>query len=51
VEKESGVFEKRQVTLGLQGHSESYVKQGLVGGERVVTVGALLLNAELAGVE
>jgi cobalt-zinc-cadmium efflux system membrane fusion protein len=51
VEKEPGVFEKRQVTLGLQGHSESYVKQGLAGGERVVTVGALLLNAELAGVE
>jgi len=51
VEKETGVFEKRQVTLGLQGRSESYVKQGLVGGERVVTVGALLLNSELAGVD
>ena len=51
VEKEPGVFEKRQVTLGLQGRSESYVKQGLAGGERVVTVGALLLNSELAGVE
>jgi cobalt-zinc-cadmium efflux system membrane fusion protein len=51
VEKEPGVFEKRQVTLGLQGRSESYVKQGLAGGERVVTSGALLLNSELAGVE
>jgi len=51
VEKEPGVFEKRQVTLGLQGRSESYVKQGLAGGERVVTAGALLLNSELAGVD
>jgi membrane fusion protein, heavy metal efflux system len=51
IEKEPGVFAKRQVTLGLQGRSESYVKQGLTGGERVVTVGALLLNSELAGVE
>lgn len=51
VEKEPGVFERRQVTLGLQGRSESYVKQGLAGGERVVTAGALLLNSELAGVD
>jgi cobalt-zinc-cadmium efflux system membrane fusion protein len=51
VEKEPGVFEKRQVTLGLQGRSESYVKEGLAGGERVVTSGAMLLNSELAGVE
>ncbi len=51
VEKEPGVFAKRQVTLGLQGRSESYVKQGLTGGERVVTAGALLLNSELAGVD
>jgi cobalt-zinc-cadmium efflux system membrane fusion protein len=51
VEKEPGVFERRQVTLGLQGRSESYVKQGLADGERVVTVGALLLNSELAGVD
>ena len=51
VEKEPGVFEKRQVTLGLQGHSESYVKRGLEDRERVVIVGALLLNSELAGVD
>jgi cobalt-zinc-cadmium efflux system membrane fusion protein len=51
IEKEPGVFAKRQVTLGLQGRSESYVKQGLQSGDRVVTVGALLLNSELAGVE
>jgi cobalt-zinc-cadmium efflux system membrane fusion protein len=49
VEKEPGRFEKRQVTLGLQGRSESYVRQGLEEGERVVSTGALLLNAELAG--
>jgi membrane fusion protein, heavy metal efflux system len=51
VEKEPGVFEKRQVTLGLQGRSVSYVKQGLKEGERVVSVGALLLNSELTGTE
>lgn len=51
VEKEPGAFEKRQVTLGLQGRNESYVKQGLKDGERVVSIGALLLNSELAGVD
>ena len=51
VEKEPGVYERRQVTLGLQGRSDSYVKQGLAGGERVVTAGALLLNSELTGVD
>lgn len=51
VEKEPGVFEKRQVTLGLQGRSESYVKRGLENRERVVSVGALLLNSELAGID
>jgi len=51
VEKEPGVFERRRVALGLQGRSESYVKQGLSDGERVVSAGALLLNSELGGVE
>ncbi len=51
VEKEPGVFIKRLVVLGLQGRSVSYVKQGLQTGDRVVTVGALLLNSELAGVD
>ncbi len=51
VEKEPGVFEKRQVLLALQGHSESYVREGLKDGERIVSVGALLLNSELAGVD
>jgi cobalt-zinc-cadmium efflux system membrane fusion protein len=51
VEIEPGIFEKRQVTLGLQGRNVSYVKQGLKEGDRVVSVGALLLNSELAGTE
>lgn len=49
VEKEPGVFERRQVELGLKGRSVSYVRRGLVAGDRVVTVGALLLNSELSG--
>lgn len=51
VEREPGVLQRRKVVLGLQGHEESYVKEGLAAGERVVTVGALLLNAELAGTD
>lgn len=51
IEKEPGVFAKRQVTLGLQGRNESYVQRGLQAGDRVVSIGALLLNSELAGVE
>jgi cobalt-zinc-cadmium efflux system membrane fusion protein len=51
VETQPGAFEKRQVALGLQGRSVSYVKQGLKAGEKVVSVGALLLNSELAGSE
>ncbi len=51
VEKSVGVLQRRQVQLGLQGHSDSYVKSGLKDGERVVTTGALLLNAELAGTD
>lgn len=49
VEKEPGVFERKRVSLGLQGREESYVKDGLVEGERVVGSGALLLNSELSG--
>ncbi len=48
VEKRPGVFEKRQVTLALRGRERSYVNEGLQAGERVVTEGALLLNAEMA---
>ncbi|MDD5612618.1 MAG: efflux RND transporter periplasmic adaptor subunit, partial [Gallionella sp.] len=49
VEQSVGVLQRRKVTLGLQGHEFSFVKEGLKAGERVVTTGALLLNAELAG--
>lgn len=49
VETAPGVFRKRRVAPGLQGRNESYVKDGLKEGDRVVTSGALLLNAELAG--
>ena len=51
VEKETGLFEKRRVTLGLQGREDSYIKDGLSEGERVVVSGALLLSSELAGRE
>ena len=51
VEQGTGVLQRRKVTLGLQGHPYSYVKEGLKAGERIVTSGALLLNAELAGRE
>lgn len=51
VEKSAGVLQRRKVALGLQGHEYSYVKDGLKAGERVVTAGALLLNAELAGTD
>lgn len=49
VETEPGVMEKRRVVLAFRGQEASYVKEGLAASERVVTVGALLLNAELAG--
>ncbi|MGE5523088.1 MAG: efflux RND transporter periplasmic adaptor subunit [Rhodospirillaceae bacterium] len=49
VEASPGMFRKRRVTPGLQGRNESYIKDGLKEGEKVVTGGALLLNAELAG--
>lgn len=49
VEQSPGVLQRRPVTLGLQSHEFSYVKDGLKAGERVVTSGALLLNSELSG--
>ena len=51
VEQGVGVLQRRKVSLGLQGHEDSYVRDGLKTGERVVTSGALLLNAELAGID
>jgi cobalt-zinc-cadmium efflux system membrane fusion protein len=49
VETQQGVLEKRPVVLAFRGHDRSFVREGLKPGERVVTSGALLLNAELAG--
>jgi cobalt-zinc-cadmium efflux system membrane fusion protein len=48
VEKSTGVFEKRRVSLRLQDRDYSYVAAGVNPGERVVASGALLLNSELA---
>jgi membrane fusion protein, heavy metal efflux system len=48
VETAPGRFERRRVELALRGAEYSYVSQGLAAGERVVTTGALLLDAELA---
>ena len=41
------VFKRQRVTLLTQGSDSSYVGEGLRGGERVLTKGALLLDAEL----
>ncbi len=48
VERASGEFERRKLSLAFQTPESSYVLSGLVAGERVVVGGALLLNAELA---
>ncbi len=49
VESAPGVIEKRRVKLAFRGQNESYVEEGVQAGDRVVTTGALLLNAEMAG--
>lgn len=49
VEQEVGVLTRREVSLAFRGHDASFVSRGLAAGERVVTAGALLLNAELVG--
>lgn len=41
-------FTRRQVTLATQGSDTSFVASGLAAGTTIVTVGALLLDAELA---
>jgi cobalt-zinc-cadmium efflux system membrane fusion protein len=50
VEEASGQFRRCQVKLLTRGSDFSYVGTGLHGGERVVVVGALLLDAELSSV-
>lgn len=47
VETQPGQFTRRKVTLASQGTESSYVGQGLADNEKVVTTGALLLDAEL----
>jgi cobalt-zinc-cadmium efflux system membrane fusion protein len=49
VERTPGEIQKREVTLAYRGHDDSYIENGLNTGERVVTSGALLLNAEMQG--
>lgn len=41
-------FTRRQITLATQGSDTSFVASGLAAGTTIVTVGALLLDAELA---
>ncbi|HEY8101056.1 MAG TPA: efflux RND transporter periplasmic adaptor subunit [Burkholderiaceae bacterium] len=49
VEKQPGVFEKRRVNVKVKGSDRSFIDMGLAKGDRVVTEGAFLLNAEVAG--
>jgi cobalt-zinc-cadmium efflux system membrane fusion protein len=48
IETQPGRFERRQITVVLRGPDSSFVDSGIADGERVVTHGALLLNAEAA---
>jgi cobalt-zinc-cadmium efflux system membrane fusion protein len=48
VQTQPAEFARRKVTLLTQGIDSSYVGEGLQGNERVVTTGALLLDAELS---
>lgn len=47
VEKEPGMLVKTPVTLSHRGRNSSHVSEGLQAGMRVVTQGAILLDAEL----
>jgi len=49
VETQPGSFEKRRVTVKVKGYESSFVDSGLAQGERIVSEGAFLLNAEAAG--
>jgi Cu(I)/Ag(I) efflux system membrane fusion protein len=46
VEKKPGVYEMRQVTLGLRGEEYVEVIKGIKKGERVVTLGNFLIDSE-----
>jgi cobalt-zinc-cadmium efflux system membrane fusion protein len=47
VEEAPGTLKRREVQLGVVGERNAFVSAGLKPGERVVTRGAVLLNAEL----
>lgn len=47
VEESPGVLKRRGVEVGVVGEQHAFVRAGLKAGERVVTRGAVLLNAEL----
>ncbi len=48
VETQPAAFERRRVNLRIRGRDRSWVDTGITSGERVVTEGAFLLNAEVA---
>lgn len=48
VERAPGHFERRKVTLLTTGADNSYIGDGVVAHERIVTTGALLLDAEMS---
>lgn len=48
VERSPGLLVKTQVAFARRGRDLSYVRQGLAAGDKVVTKGAILLDAELA---
>lgn len=47
VELEPGRYELRSVETGLEAHGTVEIREGLKGGERVVTAGAFILKSEL----
>ncbi|MBS0584202.1 MAG: efflux RND transporter periplasmic adaptor subunit [Proteobacteria bacterium] len=51
VEEAPGTLKRREVQLGVIGERVAWVKAGVRAGERVVTRGAVLLNAELGQAE
>ncbi len=46
IETRPGTFDKRRVHVALRGRDASFIDAGVKGGERIVTEGAFLLNAE-----
>jgi membrane fusion protein, heavy metal efflux system len=51
IEESPGVLKRRQLELGVVGEQHAFVRSGIQPGERVVTRGAVLLNAELGQAE